>query len=95
MTKSKLGREGFIWLILPYSVFITEGVQNRNSNRAETWRQEPMLRPWRHVAYWLSQHRLLSLLLYTTQNHQPRDNTTLHGLGPHPTVTEKMLYSWI
>ena len=37
---------------------ITEGSQDRNSNRAGTWRQEPMQRPWRGAAYWLAPHGL-------------------------------------
>ena len=30
-----------------------EGSQDRNSNRAGSWRQELMQRPWRDAAYWL------------------------------------------
>ena len=35
------------------SLFITEGNQDRNSNRAGTWRQELKQRPQRGAAYWL------------------------------------------
>jgi hypothetical protein len=34
------------------SLFITGGSQDRNSNRAGTWKQELMQRPWRNTAYW-------------------------------------------
>ena len=56
-------------------------------------KQELMQRPWRDVPYWLPSPGLLSLLSYRTQNHQPRDSTTL---GPSPwSLIEKMPYSWI
>jgi hypothetical protein len=42
MTKMKIG-EG--------RVLITEGSQDRNSNRAERWKQELLQRPWRDAAY--------------------------------------------
>jgi hypothetical protein len=32
-------------------LFITKGSQDRNSHKAETWRQELMKRPWRDVTY--------------------------------------------
>jgi hypothetical protein len=62
------------------SQFIIEGSQDRNSSRAGTWRQELMQRPWRSTANWLPFHGLLNLLSYTTQDYQPRDGTTHHGL---------------
>ena len=43
-------------------LFIIKGSQDRNSNRAETWRQELMQRPWRGAAYWLSPCYFPSLL---------------------------------
>lgn len=53
MTKSSLGRKGFI--SRPFvSQFIVEGIQGRNLNRVGTWWQELMQRPWRAVAYWLA-----------------------------------------
>ena len=36
-----------------------EGGQDRNSNRAGTWRQELMQRPWRGADYWLAQPAFL------------------------------------
>jgi hypothetical protein len=41
--------------------FIIEGSQGRNSNGAETWRQELMQRPQRSAAYWLTLEQLLVL----------------------------------
>jgi hypothetical protein len=62
-TQSKLGREGRVYLVnTSVLVFIIKGSQDRNLNRAGTWRQELMQRPWRSAAYWLAQHGLLSLL---------------------------------
>ena len=43
--------------------------QDRNSSRAQTWRQELMQRPWRGATYLLALHGLLSLLSYRTQDH--------------------------
>jgi hypothetical protein len=44
--------------------FITEGNQNRDSNRAGTWRrQKQMQRPWRGAAYWLAPDGLLTCFL--------------------------------
>ena len=50
-----------------------EEVRVRNLNKAGTWRQELMQRPWRSAAYWPAFPSLLSLdfLKNTTQNHLP------------------------
>ena len=40
------------------------------------------------AAYWLALHGLLRLLSYRTWDHQPRDRTTDHGLGPLPSITK-------
>jgi hypothetical protein len=61
--------------------------QDRNSSRAETWRQELMQRPWRDAVYWLAHNDLISLLSYRTQNHQPIDGNTHNGLGPPTSIT--------
>jgi hypothetical protein len=45
-------------------LFIMEGSQDRNANRAGTWKQEQMQRPWRHAAYCLDPHGLLSLVVF-------------------------------
>jgi hypothetical protein len=54
-----------VYLVYPIiSLSITEGSQNRNCNRAGTWRQELMQKPWRGAAYWLVPHGLLNLLIF-------------------------------
>jgi hypothetical protein len=45
-------------------LFVTEGSQYRNSNRAGTWRQELMQRPWKKASLlacstWLAQSAFL------------------------------------
>ena len=50
----------------------SEEVRTGTQNRAGTWRQELVQRPWKSAAYWLTPHGQLSLLSYRTQNHQPR-----------------------
>jgi hypothetical protein len=64
------------------SHFIIKGSPRRSSTRAGTWRQELMQRPWKHAAYRLTPHGLLSLLSHRTQDHQPKGHTTHSGLGP-------------
>ena len=58
-------------------------------------RQELTQKPWRDAAYWLASHALLSLLPYRTQDHQPRDGTTMAKDLPHGSLIEKMPYRWI
>jgi hypothetical protein len=36
------------------SPFTIKGNQDRNSNRAGTWRQELIQRPWKSAVYWLA-----------------------------------------
>jgi hypothetical protein len=75
---------------------ISSSCTNRNANRAGTWRQEMMPRPWRSTVYWLTLHGFLSLLSYRIQDHQARDGTTHNGLvTPFNNLIEKMSYSWI
>jgi hypothetical protein len=76
MTKKQVGEERVYSVYTFTLLFITKGSQDRNSHRAGTWRQELMQRPWRVLltGFLLG---LLSLLSYRTQDHQPRDETTL------------------
>jgi hypothetical protein len=67
MIKSKLGRKGFIKHILPGQSII-KGSQDRNSNRARTWRQELRQKPQMNTGHWLASHGLLSLLSYRIQD---------------------------
>jgi hypothetical protein len=66
--QKQIGEERVYLSYASISLLITEGNQDRNSSRAETWRQEPMQRPWRGAAYWLASPGLLSLLSYRTQD---------------------------
>ena len=54
---------------------------------AWTWREELIQRAWRRDAHWLVLYGLLSLLFYTTQNHQHRDGITHNKLDPFPSIT--------
>ena len=45
--KASWGRKGFIWLTLPHCCSSPKEVKERNSNKAGTWRQELIRRPWR------------------------------------------------
>lgn len=36
---------------------------------------------------WLAPHGWLNLLTYRAQDHQPRDDPALNGLGPPPLIT--------
>ena len=85
MTKKKVGEERVY--LTSTLLFITKGSQDRNSNKAGTWRQESMQRLWRVAAYWLAHPGLLNLLSYRTRDHQFRDGTTHNGLNPLPSVT--------
>jgi hypothetical protein len=71
------------------ALFIIEGSQDRNSNRAGALRQELMQTEafGGGVAYCLTPCGLLNLLSYRTQDHQPRDDTTHSGLCPSPSIT--------
>jgi hypothetical protein len=90
--------QGIMWkgndlFDLGFHVIITEGSQGSNSKGAGSWRQELMQRPWRNAAYWLTPHRLLSLLSQRTQDHQPRVVLLIMGWAlPHQSLIKKMLY---
>jgi hypothetical protein len=46
MTKKQVGVERVYLAYASILLFITEGSQDRNSNAAESWRQELMQKPW-------------------------------------------------
>lgn len=48
------------------------------------WRQKPLHKLWRSVAYGHAPSSLLGLLSYRTQDLQPRDGHTHNGLYPAP-----------
>jgi hypothetical protein len=77
--------------IIEHSMFITEECQNRNSNRAGTFRQELMQRPWRGAAHWLVHHGLLRLFSDRTQDHQHKMTPPTVGWAlPHQSLIKKM-----
>jgi hypothetical protein len=87
MTKEQVVEESVYLAYISILLFIIEVSQDGNSNRAGTWRQELMQKPWRGAAYWLAPHGLFSLLSYRTQDHQSRDGPTHNGLGPPTSIT--------
>ena len=93
MTKKQVGEERVYSAYTSTLLFITKGSQDWNSHRVGTWRQELMQRPWRNAAYWLTPHRLLSLLSQRTQDHQPRVVLLIMGWAlPHRLLIKKMPY---
>ena len=93
MTKSNLGKKGFVSALRSISASITEGSQARNAKKAGIWRQELIQRPWRSAAYWLALHGLLILFPYRTQDRQCRGSTA-HIVLAHPNLSsiKKMHY---
>ena len=87
MTKKQVGEERVYLAYTSTLLFITEGSQDRHSNRVGSWRQERMQRPWRGAAYWLAPHGLLSPPSYRIQDHLARECTTHHELGLLPLIT--------
>jgi hypothetical protein len=69
------------------SLLIIKGSQDRNLNKAGTWKQELMQRPWMGADFWLAPCGLLNLLSYKTEDHHPRDGTTHKGLIPSSSIT--------
>jgi hypothetical protein len=58
MSKEQIGEEKKVYLAYTsVLLFIIEGIQNKNSNRA--WKQGLMQRPWRGGANWLAQPAFL------------------------------------
>jgi hypothetical protein len=79
MTKSKLGRRGFI----------TKG--SLGSSRIRTWRQELMGKQWRGAAYWHI-HGLLILLSYRPPGPPAQGWPHRNGLGSPHQLLMAMLY---
>ena len=75
--KASWGGKGIVGLHFHIAVHC-EGSQDRNSNRAGTWRQEMTQRPWKGAAYWHAPYGLLRPL-----SIEPR--TTSPGMTP-PTM---------
>jgi hypothetical protein len=92
--KNRIRRKGFIQPMLPKLSSSIKGSQHRNSCGAGAWIQELMQMPWRGAVYCLALHGLISLLSYSTEDHQPRDGTTHNGLTPPPIkrLNKEMFY---
>ena len=89
MTKKQVGEERVYLAHTSILQLTTEGRQDRN--RADTWRQELMQRPWRGAP-----HDLLSLLSYRIQDHSPRIAPPTMGRAiPHQSLIKKIPYSQI
>jgi hypothetical protein len=58
-----LGKERVYLAYTSTSLVIIKRSQDRNSSRAENWRQELMQRPWKGAVYWLAPYDLLVLFL--------------------------------
>ena len=75
--KSRLGREGFIWLTHPDHSQLREA-------KVGAQRQELKQRPWRNAASWLA-HMAFSVwffFFHITQDHLSRGGIAHSGLGP-------------
>ena len=87
MTKSKLGRKGFIRLTLPHSSSSLKGSEQefRQDRDLEVGTDAEAMRG---TAFWLAPYGLLSLLSYRTQDHMPRDGTIHSVLYSPPSITK-------
>lgn len=88
MTKSKLGRKGFVYLAyISTSLFIIERNPYRSSSKTGTWRRQQVVqRPFKSVVYLTSWFipcgTLLGLLFHRTQDHQCGDGQIPNELCP-------------
>ena len=87
MTRSKLGRKGFIRFTLPYCCL---SPKKSGLELKQVRKQELMQRPWRDVLYWLAPG-LLSLLSYRTKTTSPEMVPPTRGLSPLITNWENAL----
>jgi hypothetical protein len=77
--RNKLGRKGFIQLILPYCCSST---RKSGLELKQVRKQELMQSPCRDVTYWLASPGLLSLLSYRTKTTSPGMAPPTRGLSP-------------
>ena len=78
MAKKQVGEERVYSAHTSTLPFITKGSQDRNSNRAGTWRKKMMQNTWRDAAYWIASVACSACFLI-----EPR--TTSPGMAP-PTM---------
>ena len=88
MTERQVGKARIYLAYNPTSLFIMEEIQERNSNRAGSWRQELMQRPWRVLLTNLLPMACSACFIKEPRINQPRDGTTYNGLGPPPPTTD-------
>ena len=81
MTKKQVGEEKVYSAFISSLLYITKGSQDRNLEAAAD------AEALQGCCLLLAHHGLLSLLSYRTHDHQPRDGTTQHRLGPPPSIT--------
>ena len=86
MTKKQVGEERVYLTYTCTSLFIIQRSQDRNSNRAGTWRQASMQRLWKGTSYCLVPHGFLSCFLIEA-------TTTSPGMAP-PRVDWGLLH-WL
>jgi hypothetical protein len=63
-----LGEERISLVYISTPLSITEGSQDRNSNRTGTWRQELVCRPWRVLLTGLISMACSTMLSFRPQN---------------------------
>jgi hypothetical protein len=77
MAKKQIVERGVYWAYASISMFIIEGSQDRNPNRAGTRRQVGAHAEGTERCYLLAFfHALVSFLSYRISNHLPRDGIT-------------------
>jgi hypothetical protein len=83
VTKSKLGRRGFIWLILSHcSQSLKEATQELIQDRG--LESEANAEAMVGCCLLSCSARLAQSVSYRTQDYHPGDGTTRHELGPGP-----------
>ena len=92
-SKASQGRKA--WLKHLHDSPSLREVRTGTQNRAGTWRQELIQRPWRSVAYWLAQPTFLE-----NKDHQSKGSPTHNEVGlPHQSLrkwpTVFLQLSWV
>ena len=93
MTKKQVGEERVYSAYTSISLLIIEGSQDRNSNRAGSWRQELMQRPWKDAAYWIVPYACSVCFLAVLRATSPRTAPpTMSWACPYQSLIKKMPY---
>ena len=91
--ESNLGRQGFIWFILPHHCSSLKEVSHELTKRRNL--EAGAATDTEGVSYWLVSHGLLSLLSYRTVAHLPRDGPAYGGLGFSTSILVKKMERWL